>query len=92
MRPSELEGKKVVATGAKIIGTVSDIEIDCSRWKVTDLRIELTDESVKTLGYKKPFLGRLEILLSVNAVKSVADIVALNKSIKELRYVTKRPK
>jgi len=92
MRPSELEGKKVIETGAKIIGTVSGIEIDCSGWKVTHLQIELTDELVETLGYKKPFLGHVEILLSVDAVKAIADVVSLNKAMKELRDVIEPPK
>jgi len=92
MRPSELEGKKVVDTKAKIIGTVSGIEIDLVEWKVTHLQIELTDELVETLGYKKPFLGHVEILLSVDAVKAVADVVALDKAIKELKDVIEPPK
>jgi len=92
MRPSELEGKKVVGTGAKIIGTISGVEIDPSAWKVTHLRIELTHELVQNLGYKKPLLGHVEILLSVDAVKAVADIVALNKSIDELKDVIEPPR
>jgi len=76
MRPSELEGKSVVGTGAKIIGTVSGIEIDCLAWKVTHLLVRLTEEMVNTLGYKKPFWS-CRITLSVDAVKAVADVVAL---------------
>ncbi|MGB8780716.1 MAG: PRC-barrel domain-containing protein [Candidatus Bathyarchaeia archaeon] len=85
MRPSELQGKSVVGTGAKILGSVSDIEFDPAEWKVTHLRIELTDEAVKTLGYKKPFMGHVEILLSVGAVKAVADVVTLTNTIAELK-------
>lgn len=92
VRPSELEGKNVVDSGAKIVGTVSDIEINCSEWKVTHLRIDLTDELIEILGYKKPFLGHVEIMLSVDAIKAVADVVALNKAIKELKEVIEPPK
>lgn len=87
MRPAELEGKKVIETEAKIVGTVSGIEIDCSEWKVTHLRVELTNELVETLGYKKPFLGHVEILLPVDAVRAVADVVALNKALGELKNI-----
>jgi len=79
-------------TGAKIVGTVSGIEIDCSAWKVTHLRIELADELVETLGYKKPFRGHVVILPSVDAVKAVADVVGLNKAIDELKDVIESPK
>jgi len=92
MRPSELEGKKVIDTKAKIVGTVSGIEIDLREWKVTHLRIELTDELIQILGYKKPFLGHVEILLSIDAVKAVADVVALDKGIEELKDVIEPPK
>ena len=92
MRPSELEGKNVVATGAKILGTVSGIEIDCSAWKVTHILVRLTDEVVNTLGYKKPFLGHIEIMLSVDAVTAVADVVALKKAVEELKDMIEPPK
>ena len=48
MRPSELNGKKVVGAGAKIVGTVFDIEIDPTSWKTTTLHIELSEEAIET--------------------------------------------
>ncbi len=92
IRPSELEGKMVIAKGAKMLGTISSIEIDCSEWKVTHLRIALTDEMIKTMGYKKPFLGSVGILLSVDAVKDVGDVITLNKTVEELKDVIEPPK
>lgn len=92
MRPSELNGKKVVEAGAKIVGTVFDIEIDPIGWKVTSLRMELADEAIDTLGYKKPFMGRVEVYLSVDAVTAVADVISLNKPISELKKLIEPPK
>lgn len=91
MRPSKLEEREVIEPGAKIIGIVSGIEIDCAEWKVTHLRIELSDELVKTFGYRKPLFGHVEILLPVNAVEHVADVVTLNKSIEELKDLIESP-
>jgi sporulation protein YlmC with PRC-barrel domain len=85
MRPSELQGKSVVGTGAKILGSVSDVEIDLASWKVTHLRIQLADEATEMLGYKKRFLGSVEILLSIKAVRAVADVVSLTNTIAELK-------
>jgi sporulation protein YlmC with PRC-barrel domain len=84
VRPSKLQGKNVVGTGARILGSVSDVEIDPKEWKVTHLQVELTDDAIEMLGYRKPFLGRVDILLSVSAVKAVADMVSLAKPIAEL--------
>ena len=74
MRPSELQGKKVVGTGAKILGTVSDVEFDPAEWKVINLQVELTDESVETLGFRSCVWARGDQALLVDAVKAVADV------------------
>jgi sporulation protein YlmC with PRC-barrel domain len=92
MYPSELNGKKVVEAGAKIVGTIFDVEIDPISWKVTNLRLELSDEAIEILGYKKPFMGRVDILLSIEAVAAVADVVSLNRPITELKKLIQPPK
>ncbi|MFX1538041.1 MAG: hypothetical protein ACFFDI_27925, partial [Promethearchaeota archaeon] len=65
---------------------------DSALWKVTDLRIQLPDEMIEYLGHKKPFLGHVEIRLSVDAVKSIADVANLNKPISELKEVIEPPR
>ena len=92
MRPSELEGKNVIGTGGKVVGTVSGMEFEHLSWKVTRLAVRMSEDAIQTLGYKKPFLGHVEILISVDAVKGVADVVTLNKSITELRSAIEPPK
>jgi sporulation protein YlmC with PRC-barrel domain len=92
MRPSELQGKNVVGTGAKILGTVSDVEFDPTEWKITNVQVELSDDAVETLGFKKPHFGHVDILLSVEAVKAVADVVNLKNAITELKEFIKPPK
>jgi sporulation protein YlmC with PRC-barrel domain len=85
MRPSELEGKNVIETGGRILGTVSGIEIDLSSWKVTHLKVQLSYDSVESLGYKRPRLGRVEIMIPVDALKAVSDVITLDKSMNDLR-------
>jgi sporulation protein YlmC with PRC-barrel domain len=92
MRPSELQGKSVIGTGGKVVGTVSEIEFEPLSWKVNRLAVRLSDDAIQTLGYKKPFLGHVEILIPVEAVKGVADVVTLNKSVGELRSAIEPPK
>jgi sporulation protein YlmC with PRC-barrel domain len=92
MRPSALEGKTVIAPEAKMIGIVSGIEIDLSEWKVTHLRIELTNDLIEILGYRKPFLGHVEILLPVEVINAIADVITLNKTLEELKKVIEPPK
>jgi sporulation protein YlmC with PRC-barrel domain len=92
VRPSELQGKKIVGTEARIVGTIADIEFDPENWRITNLHVELTDESVETLGYNKPRFGHVTIQLSVKAVKAVADVVSLKKPVTELRDLIAPPK
>jgi len=57
-----------------------------------DLHVELTDEAVETLGHKKPHFGHVDILLSVKAVKAVADVVSLKKALEDLKDCVGPPK
>ena len=85
MRPGQLEGREVIDTQAQILGEVCGIEIDVSTWKVTHICVALSKGSIETLGYKKPFLGKVDVHLPVEAVKMVKDVVTLNKSITEIK-------
>jgi sporulation protein YlmC with PRC-barrel domain len=82
--PNELKGKNVIAS-AKNIGSVSDLEIDPAAWKVTHLRVGLTDDMVNFLGYHKPLRGKVQVLLSTGMISAVGDFVALNINVNELK-------
>ncbi len=84
MLPNELKGKNVISS-AKNIGTVSDIEIDAATWKVTNIRVGLTDDMISFLGYHKPLRGKVQVLLSTNVIDAVGDFVALNINVDELK-------
>jgi len=82
-----LFGKNVVGEDARVIGESTGAEIDLSRWLITHMQVKLTDEATRELGYRKPFLGSVEVLLPVGFIKAVGDIISVNKSIKELRNI-----
>jgi len=82
-----LFGKNVVGEEAIIIGESTGAQIDLPRWLITHIQVKLTDEVTRELGYKKPFLGSVEVLLPVGFVKAVGDIISVNKSIKELKNI-----
>jgi len=91
MMSRELEGKEVIDAKADKFGKVSGIEIDCSKWRVTHLRIELDDATVKLWGYKKPFFSHLQVLIPVNVVAAVSDVVNLNKSLQQIKETIEIP-
>lgn len=84
MLPNELKGKNVIA-GARNIGSVSDLEIDPTTWKVTHVRVGLTDDMVNFLGYHKPLRGKVQVLLSTDIIGDVGDFVALIITADELK-------
>ena len=92
MRSSDVEGKKVIGAGGRILGTVSGIEFDASSWKLTRLAVRLSEDAAKDLGLKKPILGHVEILVSVDSIKGISDVVTIDKAISELKDSVHSPK
>lgn len=84
---NELIGKAVIGSKAHTLGNVNDVEVDTEKWEVTHLHVSLTSEATKEFGLKKPFMGSITVCLPVSLIQAVADIVALNKDIVELRDV-----
>jgi len=81
-----LLGKNVVAEDARLVGTVTGIEVELMpKWEVTHLHVSLTEETTRELGYKKPFLGSVDVILPISIVKAVGDLISLDKKIDGLR-------
>ena len=81
-----LLGKNVVAEDARLVGTVTGIEVELMpKWEVTHLHVSLTEETTRELGYKKPFLGSVDVVLPISIVKAVGDVISLDKKIDGLR-------
>jgi sporulation protein YlmC with PRC-barrel domain len=88
---SELNGKNVIGAGAFTLGEVEGAEFDTKNWQITDLQVKLTSEATERLGFKKPTLSHIVVLLPVILVKAVGDVVSLGSSIEELKSIV-RPK
>jgi len=79
--------KRVIGANAYSLGEVVGADIDTGKWQVTHLHVNLTDDSTRELGFKKPFMGSVVVCLPVGLVQAVGDVVTLNKGINELRNV-----
>jgi len=81
-----LLGKSVVAEDARLVGAVTGVEVELMpKWEVTHLHVSLTEETTRELGYKKPFLGSVDVILPISIVKAVGDLISLDKKIDDLR-------
>jgi sporulation protein YlmC with PRC-barrel domain len=82
-----LKGKKVIDKKAYTLGEVGGAEVDTEKWEVTHLRVKLMDEAATELGFKKRFRSST-VCMPVTLVAAVGDIIAIDKSIQELRNTT----
>jgi sporulation protein YlmC with PRC-barrel domain len=81
-----LLGKSVVAEDARLVGVVTGVEVELMpKWEVTHLHVSLTEETTRELGYKKPFLGSVDVILPISIVKAVGDLISLDKKIDDLK-------
>jgi sporulation protein YlmC with PRC-barrel domain len=88
-----LIGKNVVGAGARLFGNVAGVEVELlPEWKLTHLRVSLTEQTTKELGYKKPLLGSVEVLLPVSIVKAIGDLIVLDKGVEELKDIVEPTK
>ena len=85
VRARNMVGLPVVTSDAAKLGKVDGTELDTESWKVTHIRIDLTDDSIRELGLKKPFLGGIRICLPVAHVSKVGDVVTLKPSLAEVK-------
>jgi sporulation protein YlmC with PRC-barrel domain len=82
---NKLSGTSVITADAYNLGEVDGTNLDTESWKVTHLQILLTDEAVRELAFKKPFLGSVRICLPVTHISKVADVVTLKTSLTEVK-------
>ena len=87
MKFSKLDGMRVVTLDGFEAGEISGIEIDTKKWETTHIHIELSDQAVKELSFKKPLLGHIIICLPVGFVKAVGDFVTLNRNLDGLKRI-----
>jgi sporulation protein YlmC with PRC-barrel domain len=85
VQAKNLVGLSVITADATELGRVDGTELDTESWKTTHLRIDLSDDSIRELGLKKPFMGGIRICLPVTHVGTVGDVVNLRLNMEEVR-------
>lgn len=85
MDASKLNGVRVIAADSFTLGEVDGVNVDTKQWKVTHLKVGLTDDATRELGFSKPLLGSVKICLPVETIAGYGDVVTLRKSLMELK-------
>ncbi len=84
MKFSKIDGMDVVTLDGFKAGEISGIDVNTKKWEVTHMHIELSDDAIKELGFKKPLLGNITICLPVGYIKAVGNVVTLSRHLKGL--------
>lgn len=86
-----IEGRNVITTDGRMIGTLTGAWIDTSTWTITSLVVELEKEVVDALNVKKPLLRTAKVSIPTSAVLNVADVVQLNTDVASLSTMLAQP-
>jgi sporulation protein YlmC with PRC-barrel domain len=81
----KIEGKKVVSEKGYAVGEVEALDVEPSSWRVTGLQVGLTDEAATELGFKRPILSKVTVIIPSSAVGSIGNFIALDKTIENLK-------
>ena len=76
--------KKAYTLDNVLLGEVEDADVDMNTWQVMNFYVGLTDEATKTMGFKRPILGKVTVCLPTSDIKSFGETAVLNKTMKEL--------
>jgi sporulation protein YlmC with PRC-barrel domain len=80
---TDLIGKDVITSDGRNIGSVTDVALDASKWRVRDLRVAIDKRIAEELGLLKDRKGS-QFLVKTEHVRSVGDHVMLQKTMKAL--------
>ncbi|QLH74171.1 MAG: PRC-barrel domain-containing protein [Methanomassiliicoccales archaeon] len=81
---SDLYGKEVLSSNAKLIGVVEDVALDLANWKVPAIGIKINKGNELYLNKKKKLVGQQVAMVKVEAVRSISDMVTLNVEMENM--------
>jgi len=82
---AKIEGKRVVSAKGYVVGEVEALDVDFSNWQVAGLQVGLTDDAATQLGFKRPILSKVTVIIPSSAVEAIGNFVTLDKSIENLK-------
>jgi sporulation protein YlmC with PRC-barrel domain len=84
----KLKGKKVIGAKGYVVGEVEGLDLDLNNWHVKGLQVGLMDDAATQLGFKRPFLSKVVIIIPSEIVSLVGNFITLDESIENLEALT----
>lgn len=80
-----LHGRTVISADGKAIGSLTELFLSTSDWRVEAIRIELRKEIADRIGANRTIFHRGSLELPVTFIQSVGDAVVLTVDVEGLR-------
>jgi sporulation protein YlmC with PRC-barrel domain len=82
-----LHDRTVISADGKVIGSIAELFISISDWRIESVRIELHKDIADRIGASRTIFHRGTIELPVSYIQSVSDTVVLSVDVDQLREV-----
>lgn len=86
-----LHGRTVIGADGKVIGSITELFISTSDWRVESIRIELRKDIADRIGASRTIFHRGTIEVPITFVQSVSDAVVLAVDVEKLREAHRLP-
>ena len=86
-----LRGRTVISADGKAIGSIAELFISSTDWRVESVRIELRKDIADRIGANRTIFHRGTIELPVSFIQSVSDAVVLSVDVEKLREAHRSP-
>ncbi|MCW4017872.1 MAG: hypothetical protein NWF00_04220 [Candidatus Bathyarchaeota archaeon] len=85
----KLNGKQVIGANGYIVGEVEGISLKLEDWTIEGLQVGLTNDAATQMGFKRPFMSQIVIMVPPELIRSVGDVVTLKESAGNLKDLVK---
>ena len=86
-----LHGRTVISADGKVVGSISELSINPSDWRVESVEIELGKDIADRVGADRTMFHPGKLELPVSFVQSVSDTVVLTLAVEQLRDARRAP-
>jgi sporulation protein YlmC with PRC-barrel domain len=86
-----LHNRTVISADGKAIGSISELFISTSDWRIESIRVELHKDIAQRIGATRSLFRRGTVEVPVSFIQSVSDAVVLSVDVEELREVQRAP-
>ena len=86
-----LHDRTVISADGKAIGSITELFVSTSDWRIESIRIQLRKDIAERIGADHSIFRRGTLELPVSFIQSVSDTVVLSVNLEQLREAHRTP-